>query len=467
MFDFTRGSFSRQFNSARRRWCQSHDLPFSDVLTPERLQAALAEENVRYRQGAFTPLITLWTFLAQVFSPDHSCRDAVARLIAFLAAHGQRTCSAGTASYCRARQRLPERLLARLVQSSGDQLHRQVVSESLTIAGRRVYVADGTTVSMPDTPANQKAYPQARTQRPGVGFPIARLLALFSLTSGAVLDMAIDKYRGKGTGEQSLLRGLLGRLQGDSVLLGDRIFCTYWNLALLINLDVHGVFRLHQGRRHDARGVRRLGTNDWIRVWSRPQRPVWMNQADYDALPDELVVRHVRVEVRQPGFRARRLVVATTLLDPAETSAAEIAGLFRARWQAELKLRSLKTVLQMDVLRCKTPAMVRKEIWLHLLAYNLVRETMAQAAQQTGAEPYEISFKGALQTMNRFHDLLVSTRQERLPELLSLLLIAIGTHRVANRPGRYEPRAVKRRPKPHRLLLMPRHEARRCLLDGR
>jgi hypothetical protein len=461
VFDFMRGSFSRQFNLAREQWFRSQALPFTDVLTPECLQAALAAEGVRFRQGSFTPLITLWVFLAQVLSPDHSCRDAVARLIAYLVTNGQPACSARTASYCRARTRLPEGLLARLVRSSGDQLHQRVANPSLSIANRPVYVVDGTTVSMPDTAANQKAYPQSRSQRPGVGFPIARLVALFSLSSGAVVDMAIGKYRGKGTGEQSLLRGLLGRLQSGSVLLGDRFFCTYWNLASLNQLRVQGVFRLHQLRPQGTRGARRIGKNEWIRFWTRPQRPKWMSRASYDALPESLVVRHVRVNVRQPGFRVRRLIVATTFVDPTEASAEAIADMFRARWHAELKLRSLKTTLQMDVLRCKTPAMVRKEVWLHMLAYNLVRETMAQAAARNGMDPHEISFKGALQAMNRFHDLIVGSRRERLPELLD----AIAAHPVANRPNRYEPRAVKRRPKPHPLLTVPRHEARKRLLD--
>jgi len=463
MIDFMRGAVSRQFNSVRQGWFRSQSLPFTDTLTPQRVQAVLDEEVVRRRQGSFTPIVTLWTFLAQVFSPDHSCRDAVARLIGYQAAHGQKTCSARTASYCRARKRLPERLFARLVRSSGDELHERVQNPSLSIAGRRVYVVDGTTVSMPDTPANQKAYPQPLAQRPGVGFPIARLVALFSLTSGAVLDMAIGKYRGKGVGEQSLLRTLLDRLQRGAVLLGDRAFCTYWNLAMLNERGVHGVFRLHQLRPQGTCGAWRVGTNQWVRFWIRPPRPKWMNQAQYDALPKNIVVRHVRIVVRQPGFRVRRLIVATTLIDPAEASAREIADLFRARWHAELKLRSLKTVLQMDVLRCKTPKMVRKEIWMHLLAYNLVRETMAQAAKRSGAAPHEISFKGALQTMNRFHDLIVGARAERLPELLSLLLDAVATHHVANRPNRYEPRAIKRRPKPHALLMVPRKEARKRL----
>jgi len=385
-------------------------------------------------------------------------------LIAFLVGQGQRPCAGGTGAYCEARQRLPERLLARLVRNSGDQLHARVPATSLQIAGYPVYVVDGTTVSMPDTPANQQAYPQARTQKPGVGFPIARLVTLFSLASGAVLDMAVGKYRGKGTGEPSLLRQLLSRLQPDSVLLGDRYYCTYWTLAMLDNCGVHGVFRLHQRRPVDFRTGWRLGADDHVVIWKRPPRPEWMSQTDYNQLAEELAIREVRFRVPQRGFRVREVIVATTLLDPREAPARQLAQLFRARWHAELHLRSLKVVLGMDVLRCKTPEMVRKELWMHLLVYNLVRELLAQAAERLGLEPHELSFKGALQTLNRFQELLTLTSADRWPEMFDELLRAVGAHRVADRPNRYEPRAVKRRPKCAALLNVPRDVARKRLL---
>jgi hypothetical protein len=466
VFDFIRGRFSHQFNSFRQHWCQQRSLPLTDVLSAERVETLLVEEGVEFRDGVFTPLVTLWTFLGQVFHPDHSCREAVARLIAFLVGQGQRPCAAGTGAYCEARQRLPERLLARLVRSSGDQLHARVAAPSLQIAGYPVYVVDGTTVSIPDTPANQQAYPQARTQKPGVGFPIARLVALFSLASGAALDMAVGKYRGKGTGEPSLLRQLLSRLQPDSVLLGDRYYCNYWTLAMLNNCGVHGVFRLHQRRPVDFRTGWRLGAGDHIVVWKRPPRPEWMSEADYDQLADELAIREVRVRVPHRGFRVREVIVATTLLDPGEAPARQVAQLFRARWHAELHLRSLKVVLGMDVLRCKTPEMVHKELWMHLLVYNLVRELLAQAAGRVGLEPHELSFKGALQTLNSFQEQLTLTSAERWPELFEELLRAVGAHRVADRPDRYEPRAVKRRPKCEALLNVPRDVARKRLLHA-
>jgi hypothetical protein len=319
---------------------------------------------------------------------------------------------------------------------------------------------------MPDTPANQQAYPQARTQKPGVGFPIARLVTLFSLASGAVLDMAVGKYRGKGTGEPSLLRQLLSRLQPDSVLLGDRYYCNYWTSAMLDNGGVHGVFRLHQRRPVDFRTGWRLGADDHVVVWKRPPRPAWMSQTDYNQLAEELAIREVRVRVPQRGFRVREVIVATTLLDPREAPARQLAQLFRARWHAELHLRSLKVVLGMDVLRCKTPEMVRKELWMHLLVYNLVRELLAQAAERVSLEPHELSFKGALQTLNRFQELLTLTSADRWPELFDELLRAVAAHRVADRPNRYEPRAVKRRPKCATLLNMPRDVARKRLLHA-
>jgi len=263
-----------------------------------------------------------------------------------------------------------------------------------------------------------------------------------------------------------LFRRLLGRLQPNSVVLGDRYFCNYWNLALLLNREVHSVFRLHQRRRVDFRTGWRLGPHDHVALWKRPLRPAWMPAAEYEELAEELAVREVRVRVGQRGFRVREVILATTLLDPQEAPTPQLAHLFRARWHAELHLRSLKITLGMDVLRCKTPEMVRKELWMHLLVYNLVRALMAQATQRGNVEPHEISFKGALQTLNRFQELLALTSSARWPALFEQLLGAVAAHHVANRPDRHEPRAIKRRPKSHTLLKVPRDVARKRLLHA-
>ena len=327
-------------------------------------------------------------------------------------------------------------------------------------------LVDGTTVSMPDTPANQKAFPQARTQKPGLGFPIARLVVVFSLAVGTVLDAALGRYQGKETGEPALLRQLHDRLQPEDVLLADCCYCSYFEIVLLQRQGVDVVVRQHQCRHTDFRSGRRLGPRDHVVLWQKPQRPEWMDEATYRQLPDTLAVREVEVQVTQPGFRTQHYVVVTTLRDAETVSAADLATLYRCRWQAELNLRSLKAVMQMDVLRGKKPAMVQKEVWAHLLVYNVIRWMMAVAAEQRGVCPWEVSFKGALQTINAFLPHLRTATAETAERLWREMIEAIGSHRVGDRPDRYEPRANKRRPKAHALLTEPRDAARARLLVG-
>lgn len=456
---------SRPLAARRRQLARSPGLPLAQHLPTEQIQEALDAEGVSFRDRLFSPFVTVWVFLSQVLDSDHSCRQAVARLLAFRTAQGLSPASPDSSAYCKARQRLPEAVLARLARSTGRQTLDRAPNGWLW-KGRRVKIVDGTTVSMPDTPANQKAFPQARTQKPGLGFPIARLVVVFSLAVGTVLDAALGRYQGKETGEPALLRQLHDRLEPDDVLLGDCCYCSYFEIALLQRQGVDVVVRQHQGRPTDFRRGRRLGPRDHVVVWSKPQRPKWMDEATYQQLPDELVVREVEVRVSQPGFRTERYVVVTTLDDAEAVSAADLAGLYRCRWQAELNLRSLKVALQMDVLRGQTPAMVQKEVWAHLLIYNVIRGMMALAAEQAGIDPWQVSFKGALQTINAFLPHLQTASAEPAESLWRALLAAIGTHRVGNRPDRIEPRANKRRPKFHDLLTEPRDAARARLAAG-
>jgi hypothetical protein len=313
---------------------------------------------------------------------------------------------------------------------------------------------------MPDTPENQEEFPQAGTQRPGVGFPIARLVVLFSLAVGTVLDAALGRYQGKRTGETALFATLRHNLEPGDILLADRGFGSYWELALTRQRGADMVCRLHQRRRADFRRGRRLGPEDHVVTWSKPPRPSWMDEGTYAALPAQMEVREVRVRVRLPGFRTKVLVVVTTLLDAEAFERQDVALLYRIRWYAELDLRSLKTTMQMDVLRGLSPAMVRKEVWAHLLAYNLLRGLMAQAALAAGVLPVELSFKGALQTVNAFAAVLWTARATALEELVRRVREAIGSHGVGDRPNRYEPRRRKRRPKPYPLLNESRAQAR-------
>ena len=282
---------------------------------------------------------------------------------------------------------------------------------------------------------------------------------MFSLAVGTVLEAAIGKYQGKQTGENSLFRTLHDMLREGDVVLADRYFSGWFDLALLRQRGVDSVVRKHQLRATDFRTGQRLGANDHLVCWSKPARPDWMSKEQYATLPDELTLREVRVVVEQKGFRTKELVVVTTLLDPEQYPAAEIAALYRRRWQAELHLRSLKIVLQMDHLRCKTPHRVRNEFYMHLVAYNLIRQLMAVAAFRAGVEPWTVSFKGALQTITNLLPLL-STRIAT-QSWCDALLEAIATHVVGNRPDRFEPRVRKRRPKKYKLMREPRENYKR------
>lgn len=451
---------SSQVDSAAQKLAQTPGLPFSLLLPQGQVEQALREENVAWSERLYTPLVTLWVFLSQVIDPDHSMRQAVARLIAHRLQNGQQPCSADTGAYAKARQRLPEKVLARLTKQTG-QLPAEIPAGWHWL-GRHVKAVDGSTISMPDTPANQQAYPQSKTQKEGVGFPILRFVVLFSLAVGTVLDAAIGPYKGKQTGETALFRSLHSQLDEGDVVLADRYYCTYFDIALLLERRVDIVMRLHQQRHVDFRRGQRLGPRDHIVTWIKPKnRPDWLDQEIYDRLPATLTMRELKVTVTNKAYRSRSIVVATSLLDAELYPKAAVAELYRARWNAELNLRSLKTTLQMDVLRGKTPATVRKELWMHLLVYNLIRQTMVQAAKEHDREPGTISFKGTLQTLNAFALLLQTSSPENLSAVCQALWQAIITHRVADRPGRAEPRARKRRPKPYPILQQPRKKALR------
>jgi hypothetical protein len=451
----------RQLDLLRSGLAQRPGLPFADLLPDDTAPILGTSEDPIY-----TPLITLWMFLSQVLDPVGSCQQAVARLLAWLTATGQDPCSTNTGAYCKARQRLPEKGLQTLTQRAAATL-TQNAPACWRWNGRRVRIADGTTVTAADTPANQREYPQPDGQKPGLGFPMIRLVVLFCLATGAVLDAALAPYQGKGTGELSLLRQLWHTLDTGDVLVGDRIYCSYFEIALLSRRGVDVVLHKHQSRRTDFRTGRRLGRHDHVIEWSKPARADWVDEATYQALPATLAVREVRVVVGCPGFRVRRYELITTMSDPHQFPVAALGDLYRRRWQAELNLRALKSELGMDQLRCKSPAMVRKELWVHLLSYNLVRGVLAQAAHGVRVAPHQLSFAGAVQTLLAFVPVLSRATDARTPGAWKQLWAAVGTHRVGERPGRVEPRAIKRRKKDYPILGEPRKLARQKLLQSK
>jgi Transposase DDE domain len=459
------GATFRQFLHG---FLHTDDLPFRDALTASQIEQAATADKVSFGTGAndvYSVPVTLWAFIAQVLSDQKSCLAAVARVLVLLATLGRKPCGAGTGAYCKARTKLPERFLQRLTCDVGCRLEAEA-PDAWRWHGHRVVLLDGSTLSMPDTEANQKAYPQQRSQKPGVGFPVLRWVALLGLATAAVLASAFGPWRGKETGETALFRTLLDYLRPGDVLVADRSYCSYWVVAAALAHDGQVVFRKHHLRHTDFRTGRRLGRNDHVVTWTKPQRPAWMGQAEYEALPATLTLREVRTRVSTPGCRVKELVVVTTLLDPGTYPLEDILDLYHERWHVEIDLRSIKTQMKMEILRRQTPEMVRKEIWAHLLAYNLVRKVMAQAAQEHGVTPRQLSFAGAMQTLNEFRTLLLTSAAAELPALCDDVLKAIASHRVGNRPDRCEPRKVKRRPKGYSRILKPRAEERAACLKG-
>jgi hypothetical protein len=351
----------RQVESLRQEFLQDGQLPLTDVLTEEGLEGALEEIKAPWNERIFTPLVTLWVFLGQVLAADQSCRAAVARLIAHRVARGLKPCSSETGGYCQARGRLPERFFAVIARMVGRRLDERVDPKWLW-KGRRACLFDGSTVAMPDTPENRSDYPLTYNQTPGTCFPVARIGAIISLSCGAILDLGICRYAGKGQGEVSLLRRLWDILRPGDVLLGDRLMGNWASIHWLQQRGVDTVSRLGALRTADFRKGTRLGKDDHVVVWKKPSSIRSVDRQTYNSLPDSITVREVRFRVEQRGFRTRSIVVVTTILDPEQASREELASLYRARWNNELDLRSIKITLQMDMIRCKTPELVRKEI---------------------------------------------------------------------------------------------------------
>jgi hypothetical protein len=443
-------------DALRARFAHNEGLPFADILTEPSILEVLNDHGVEFRDRVFSPVTTIWGFLSQVLNDDHSCRDAVSRIIAHRAANGNAVCSPNTASYCHARSRIPTSVFSTLATRTAQELQMSI-PDPWKWNGRSVFIVDGSTVSMPDTPENQAMYPQPPTQAPGLGFPLARITVLLSLATGACHDLEIAPYRGKGTGEKSLLRRMYDTLKPGEVVLTDALFDDYFITWELCQRKVDIVARVQ----HERVGSRiaQSRPNDDILIWQRPNKPRGMTGEKYRRYPKTQIMRQVTVDARDKNNRAKQFKVVTTILD-ASIDGREIGGLYERRWDGEVDIRSIKATMQMDVLRCKTPDMVHKEIWTHLLAYNLLRTVMVVAANENDTEPRQVSFKGAKQTLTAFAPKIEAARPEDRAPLIDAMLATIAYHRVGDRPGRWEPRARKRRPRKAARLTQPRHIAK-------
>ena len=465
------GSCSSSFQKIADCFLSQPGLPFASVLSAERIGRIFAKHENLFGGGAiYSTAIMVWSFLGQVLreGKEASCQAAVARVVAYRQALGESTPTHNTGGFCRARAKLSAPALRALTVDVAADLQEQVDRRWLW-KGMHAKLVDGFTFTMPDTPENQREFPQNPAQKPGVGLPIARAVVVVSLATGSVMDAAIGPYSGKETGETALLRQLLDRFGPGDLAVMDRYFCAFMMIALLGAKGAHVCARMHQRRHVDFRRGRRLGKYDHIIVWTKPeQRPKWMDQATYDDMPDTLELREIRYSIVEKGKRTKTFIVVTTLTDPERYSAEDIAELYGFRWNAELDIRSIKQSLNLGHVRCKSPEMVRRELWTTLLGYNLIRTTAAAAALLHDKQPRHISFTGACQYvlaswMTFSHN---QIDPEEVEKRCRELLAHIAKCQVANRPGRLEPRVLKRRRHGYKLMQEPRQVLKARLAIG-
>lgn len=410
------------------------------------------------RRRFFSKENTFWAFLSQVLDADGGCQEVVRKVQAIAALKSMPIPSSSTTAYCKARQKLEHSELEAIFCHTASQLGQH--SESSRLNGRRVVVVDGTGVSMPDTRENQAVWPQQRHQKPGCGFPQARICACFCLQTGILLSY---KLGNKKSSELPLLRQQWETFTEGDIFLGDKGFCSYFDVSSFRDRGVDSVITLAIRKPvTEGDSVKVLGENDYLTKWNKP---VWNKRAsysreDWEQLPDELLLRQIKVKVHQSGFRVKEFHIITTLLDTDEYPANDIAELYLQRWDVELFFRDIKTTMGMDILRCKTPGMVRKEILMYFIAYNCIRQLMYEAIKRKDLTECRVSFKGSVQAIRQWapHLNQVKISRQQQSQFMNSLYDSIADYIVPERPGRREPRCVKRRPNSYQLLTKPRHE---------
>ena len=480
MFSSTKISHfnASSFQVIKDAMLQSDALPLSEVVDDNQWQAAFDRHNIdfgRDEDSIYTPAITLWGLISQVFfkAENRSCKAAVTRIASLWAVLGKVVCRTNTGAYCRARLKIPfevVRDIARQLALSTEVAFEQQAADkyegevhpvvakvqSQPITGR-VLLVDGFTVTAADTPENQEEFPQNPTQQEGLGFPIIRGVSLISMVTGLIFDVMLGPYAGKQSGETALLWKMLGQLQPGDTLVADCFYCSYWLIAACQNIGVHIVMKNHDKRDDDPLGARRIDKHQRVTVWLRPQRPAWMSEQEYDELPRQIEIRLVDVIIEQAGFRSKKYTIATTMVETKVYSRDWITSIYRSRWLVELDIRSIKCSLDMDIIRAKTPAMVKTEIWSCLLAYNLIRMKMLQSCAVNGRMPRTLSFTTTLQLLAANWVLASVILTD---ELIQQGLETSSSETVGDRLDRVEPRANKRRPKLIALLNKPRQLAK-------
>ncbi|MEO1373104.1 MAG: IS4 family transposase [Cyanobacteria bacterium J06635_10] len=445
----------RRVQILKKKFSNSIGLPFKELLPETVITEIIDDLKIKYRSRLFDPIVTLWAFLSQILDADKSCHNAVSRVISYLVGEGVEIPSTDTSAYCQARQRLPEKLIEKLFYEVGISLEEKVNEQNLW-CGRNIKVIDGSNVSMPDTKENQSSYPQHKNQKDGCGFPIAKIGVIFSIATGAAIGLVIDVFN---THDIQLARKLYQFLKPGDVLLGDRAFCAYADLIKIKNFGCDGLFRKHQSRKTQMRGGKIVGNCDKLVKWYKPKRcPQGLTKEEFNVLPTTLIVREIYFYIAIPGFRTKQVSLITTLVDSQEYSTVDIVKLYGERWDVEVNFKHLKTTLGMDILRGKTPSLVRKEIWTFLLAYNLLRTLMFEATTSYGNSHNHLSLQGTRHHFNNFIPKLINTSNQTHNIVYQTLLNIIIHKEVPQRPCRYEPRVKKRRSKAYPLMQKTRRQ---------
>ena len=433
-----------------------NEIPLMNILNSEECRNIL-KACPCFRDRIYTPVITLAMFIKQVLNPDKSCKAAVIRTAIDEFNAGEKEIGTSTGSYCKSRLRLQEESIKELVKETG-RLSVEKAPAKWMLYNRPLKVIDGSTVRMPDTKANQDIYPQDNSQKEGLGFPIMRFVVIMSLTTGAILDYAEAAYKGKGTGESSLMRSIMDCIVKDDILVADRYYPSFFLMFDLQRRGADGIFRGQGQRNYDFRKGERLGKNDHIVSWKKPSRPEWMSREEYVAYPSEIRIRE---------FKLSGSLYVTTFLSHKEYRKNDLVEVYKRRWEVEINLRNIKSTMKMDMLSCKSPGMVKKELGVHFIAYNIIRIIMVEACAKHGAEPWKISFKGAVQLINASMPYLIKSSASEHENTYEKMLALMLKNKVGDRPGRIEPRKVKRRPKPYALLTQPRMNERVRLMRVR
>jgi hypothetical protein len=453
------GSFGKSnFEKISRTFFNDPALPFASILSAEAVVAVFQKYDGCFGGVFFSVSLVLWAFLSQVLSDgkERSCFAAVSRIAHYFMQRGERGPDTDTGNYCRARRHLPAQALQELAETVSRDIETAAPQEWLWHEGQlHVKLVDGFTVTMSDTSENQAKFPQSDPNRHGLSFPIMRVCVIVSMATAMIIDAAFGAYQGKETGESALLRKLLDSFKTGDVTVFDRYYCSYMMLALLTLQGVHVCTRINATRRLELKKSRRLGKNDHLVTWKRPTRPEWMSEEDYEKIPETMTFRVISYSIACRGQRTETVTIVTDLLDADEYSKEDIIELYGYRWNVELDIRHIKQTLNLVHLRCKTPEMIEREFWVTILAYNLVRKVMCQAAAFSGVLPRRLSFT---QTCVHLLTMWMTTAQQDFgTEQRKQILLFLSKLILPDRKGRWEPRVIKRRKNKYPYRTKPRN----------